>query len=129
MSSSPADDARPGLALEGQAPPVEETAPLRHSYTPQDPGGELTQSFHGTTPADQLAVAPELIGRYRVLRLLGQGTFGRVWLAMDDELQRQVAIKVLFLSRLADPANAEAWLAEARALAALDHPHIVPVYD
>lgn len=129
MSSSPTDDARPGVALEGQAPPVEETASLRHSHTPQDPGGELTQSFHGTTPADQLAVAPELIGRYRVLRLLGQGTFGRVWLGMDDELQRQVAIKVLFPTRLADPANAESWLAEARALAALDHPHIVPVYD
>jgi predicted ATPase len=129
MSSSPADDARPGLALEGQAPPVEETGTLAHGLTPPDPRSELTQSFHGKTPADQLAVAPELIGRYRVLRLLGQGTFGRVWLGMDDELQRQVAIKVLFPTRLADPANAESWLAEARALAALDHPHIVPVYD
>jgi predicted ATPase/Tfp pilus assembly protein PilF len=129
MSSSPADDARPGLALEGQAPPVEETLALRHTFTPQNRSSELTQSFHGTTPAEQSAVAPELIGRYRVLRLLGQGTFGRVWLGMDDELQRQVAIKVLFPTWLADPANAESWLAEARALAALDHPHIVPVYD
>src|SRR5260221_18805 len=120
MSSFPADDARPGLALSDQAPAVEETALLRHSHTPQDPGGELTQSFHGTTSADQVAVAPEFIGRYRVLRLLGQGTFGRVWLAMDDELQRQVAIKVVFPSRLAEPAEAEAWLTEARALAALD---------
>jgi non-specific serine/threonine protein kinase len=108
---------------------VEETGALAHGLTPPDPRTELTQSFHGTTPAEQSTVAPELIGRYRILRLLGQGTFGRVWLAMDDELQRQVAIKVVFPTRLADPANAEAWLAEARALAALDHPLIVPVYD
>jgi len=124
-----ADNSRPGVPLSELAPPVEETGALAHGLTPPDPRTELTQSFHGTTPAEQSTVAPELIGRYRILRLLGQGTFGRVWLAMDDELQRQVAIKVVFPTRLADPANAEAWLAEARALAALDHPLIVPVYD
>ena len=129
MSSSPADDARPGLALKGQPPLVEETVSLRHTHTPHDTEGEQTESLHGKALAGPSEIAPERLGRYRVLRLLGEGTFGRVWLAMDDELRRQVAIKVLFSSQLTDPAGAEAWLAEARALAALDHPHIVPVYD
>src|SRR6516162_2046024 len=63
-------------------------------------------------PAEQ----PRRIGRYRVERLLGEGTFGRVYLAHDDQLDRPVAVKVPYLL-------------EARTVAKLDHPHIVPVFD
>ncbi len=73
--------------------------------------------------------APGCIGRYRVIRLLGQGGFGRVYLAHDDELDRPVAIKVPNPDRVAGPDDVAAYLAEARALARLDHPHIVPVHD
>lgn len=69
------------------------------------------------------------IGRYRVERVLGEGGFGLVYLAHDDQLQRRVAVKVphpIFVSRSAE---AEAYLAEARTVAKLDHPNIVPVYD
>jgi serine/threonine protein kinase/formylglycine-generating enzyme required for sulfatase activity len=69
---------------------------------------------------------PPRVGRYRVLTLLGEGGFGRVYLAHDDQLNRQVAVKVPHPDRVAEP---EAYLAEARLVAALDHPHIVPVYD
>ena len=72
---------------------------------------------------------PTAIGRYRVIRRLGQGGFGRVYLAHDDELDRPVAIKVPNPERVAGPEDVEAYLAEARTLARLDHPHIVPVYD
>ncbi len=72
---------------------------------------------------------PPSIGRYRILRRLGQGGFGRVYLARDDDLDRSVAIKVPNPERVAGPADVESYLAEARALAKLDHPHIVPVYD
>ena len=72
---------------------------------------------------------PAAIGRYRVIRLLGEGGFGRVYLAHDDELDRRVAIKVPNPERVAGPEDVEAYLAEARTLARLDHPHIVPVYD
>jgi serine/threonine protein kinase len=72
---------------------------------------------------------PETIGRYRVIRGLGQGGFGRVYLARDDELDRPVAIKVPNPERVAGPEDVAAYLAEARVLAQLDHPHIVPVYD
>ena len=70
-----------------------------------------------------------MIGRYRVIRRLGQGGFGRVYLAHDDELDRAVAIKVPTPSRVARSGDVELYLAEARALAKLDHPNIVPVYD
>src|SRR5262249_44798584 len=72
---------------------------------------------------------PLKIGRYRVIRLLGQGGFGRVYLARDDDLDRPVAIKVPNPERIADPGDVEAYLNEARILARLDHPNIVPVHD
>ncbi len=72
---------------------------------------------------------PEHIGRYRVVRLIGKGGFGLVYLAQDEQLQRQVAIKVPHPHLVADDDEAEAYLAEARTVASLDHPHIVTVYD
>src|SRR5580704_4915716 len=76
-------------------------------------------------PTDQ----PQRIGRYRIERILGQGGFGLVYLAHDGQLQRFVAIKVPHRHRLSTAADAEAYLTEARTVANLDHPHIVPVYD
>jgi serine/threonine protein kinase/formylglycine-generating enzyme required for sulfatase activity len=72
---------------------------------------------------------PVKIGRYRVIRLLGEGGFGRVYLAQDDELDRSVAVKVPNVERVAAPAHLESFLVEAKILAKLDHPNIVPVYD
>ncbi|HZT82170.1 MAG TPA: serine/threonine-protein kinase, partial [Gemmataceae bacterium] len=75
------------------------------------------------------APLPRQIGRYRVERLLGQGGFGVVYLAHDDQLQRLVAIKVPHANRVARGTDAGAHLTEARAVANLDHPNIVPVHD
>jgi len=72
---------------------------------------------------------PSQIGRYRVIRLLGKGGFGRVYLAHDDELDRPVAIKVPNRERVSSPRDLEAYLTEAKILAKLEHPNIVPVYD
>jgi len=72
---------------------------------------------------------PSKIGRYRVIHRLGQGGFGRVYLAHDDDLDRPVAIKVPKIERLTHPEDLEAFLIEAKILAKLDHPHIVPVFD
>jgi len=69
------------------------------------------------------------IGRYTILGRLGQGGFGRVYLAHDDDLDRPVAIKVPNPERIAHPEDVEAFLTEARILAKLDHPNIVPVHD
>lgn len=72
---------------------------------------------------------PERIGRYRVERLLGAGSFGRVFLAHDDELKRPVAIKVPHAELITIPGQANAYRQEAQLVANLDHPHIVPIYD
>jgi serine/threonine protein kinase/formylglycine-generating enzyme required for sulfatase activity len=72
---------------------------------------------------------PSRIGRYRVERLLGQGSFGSVYLAHDDHLNRPVAVKVPHRKLVARSQDAEAYMAEARTVAQLDHPHIVPVFD
>jgi eukaryotic-like serine/threonine-protein kinase len=72
---------------------------------------------------------PERLGRYRVLALLGRGAYGVVYKGRDDELRRDVAIKVPHAERVASPEDLEAYLREARLLAALVHPHIVAVYD
>ena len=72
---------------------------------------------------------PTKIGRYRVIRLLGKGGFGRVYLAHDDELDRPVAVKVPNIERISAPQDIEAYLVEAKVLAKLEHPNVVPVYD
>jgi serine/threonine protein kinase/formylglycine-generating enzyme required for sulfatase activity len=73
--------------------------------------------------------APQQIGRYRIERILGQGGFGVVYLAHDDQLGRPVAIKVPHPQSVFTAEDAQAYLTEARAVANLDHPHIVPVFD
>jgi serine/threonine protein kinase/formylglycine-generating enzyme required for sulfatase activity len=72
---------------------------------------------------------PQHIDRYRVERVLGKGGFGLVYLAYDDQLQRLVAIKVPHRNLISRPEDAQAYLGEARTVAHLDHPNIVPVYD
>jgi eukaryotic-like serine/threonine-protein kinase len=69
------------------------------------------------------------IGRYRLEKVLGEGGFGLVYLAQDGQLNRLVAIKVRHRQQVSTAESAEDYLAEARTVASLDHPHIVPVHD
>jgi serine/threonine protein kinase/formylglycine-generating enzyme required for sulfatase activity len=78
---------------------------------------------------DPIAAVPQHVGRYRIEKVLGQGGFGLVYLAHDDQLQRLVAIKVPHCKLVDRPETAEAYLTEARTVANLDHPNIVPVHD
>ena len=70
--------------------------------------------------------APE---RYRLQRLLGRGGMGEVYLARDETLDRDVAIKFVTPGKVPDENAREQLLREARAAAAVDHPGICSVFD
>src|SRR5262249_58296258 len=91
-------------------------------------GREAEGPLAAAAPAPAAAL-PAHVGRYRVERLLGEGGFGRVYLARDEQLQRPVAIKVPHAHLVAQAGDAETYLAEARTVASLDHPNIVPAFD
>ncbi len=70
-----------------------------------------------------------LNNRYRLDKLIGEGGFASVFLATDLELSRQVAIKVLEPNWVKDKELLTRFRTEARAIAALDHPNILQIYD
>lgn len=76
-----------------------------------------------------------MIGRYRLERVLGEGAMGVVYLAHDEKLDRTVALKQLTARALDRAPSASSstvvqrMLREARLMAQLDDPHLVPVYD
>ncbi|MDZ4781298.1 MAG: serine/threonine-protein kinase [Planctomycetia bacterium] len=71
----------------------------------------------------------ELMERFSIVRELGAGGFGRVFLAEDQRLRRPVAIKVPLPRVLAQPRLCELFAAEPLVAASLDHAGIVPVFD
>ncbi len=73
------------------------------------------------------AALPAQIGKYRVLRLLGSGGMGRVYLAEDPDIGRQVAIKRVTLG--ADPQARERFIREAQTMGRLNHPNIVTLLE
>ena len=69
-----------------------------------------------------------VLGQYRVLRSIGRGGMGEVFLARDLALGRRVALKVLHAEAMGSPEAVERFLAEARTTARFSHPHIVTVF-
>ncbi|MCO5124375.1 MAG: HDOD domain-containing protein [Rhizobacter sp.] len=71
------------------------------------------------------------LGRFELVRMLGQGAQATVWLARDARLERDVAIKLIRAdAQSADEDESVAqWLQEARSVSRLTHPHIVPVFE
>lgn len=76
-----------------------------------------------------IQIGTELSGRYRVQRLLAHGGMASVYEAIDLQLHRQVAIKVLAAHLSGDQTFREKFLTEARVAAALNHPNLVNIYD
>ncbi|MQA60483.1 MAG: protein kinase [Actinophytocola sp.] len=77
-------------------------------------------------PVPPVAALGARSGRYQRIRRLGHGGFGTVWQAVDTQLDRTVALKI---AHAPDSDTEERMQREARALAAVDHPNCVRVYD
>ena len=91
----------------------------------EEPG---TLPMGASDPTEALSGAPGprvVLGRYRLERRLGAGGFGVVWLAWDEKLEREVAVKTIPL----EGENGRRVEREARAAARLNHPGIVAIYE
>lgn len=95
------------------------------SLLDRDIGQVADQVLH--TPADAPSASKEF-GPYRILKMLGEGGMGTVYLAEREDLGSQVAIKILRDAWLS-PARRELFAAEQRTLAQLNHPWIARLYD
>jgi serine/threonine protein kinase len=82
-----------------------------------------------TTPPSQAPSGELLAERYRLERRIGQGGMAEVWVAVDEDLDRRVAVKWLKTNLASDPVVTERFRREAIAVARLTHPNIVAVHD
>lgn len=99
-----------------------------------DAAGDFLTSFDGVRAASLLedfadGKDEKLIGRYKVVRQLGRGGMGVVYLAEDPSLRRLVAVKLLPPYLHADSVANKRFLEEARAASALDHPNIATIHE
>ena len=114
-------------------PPLPETVTAEWSSgadgdaapTPDSP----TRTASGTTAAAGELGIPNPLGRYAVTRLLGRGGMGAVFLAHDTQLDRPVALKIPVFGGTLTAGQKERFFREARAISALRHPNLCPVFD
>jgi serine/threonine protein kinase len=111
-----------------------EQLPQRGSHVPRRDWMEWAGAVFGSreTRADQSptdGAAVIRIGEYRLVSVLGVGGMGVVFQAQDEQLRRAVAIKVMRPERLTDANARQRFLREARAIAAIQHDHIVSVFQ
>ncbi len=70
-----------------------------------------------------------MLGRYRLESPVGRGGMAEVWRAVDTKLGRTVALKVILANHASDRNFVDRFLREAKVVASLEHPHILPLYD
>jgi formylglycine-generating enzyme required for sulfatase activity/predicted Ser/Thr protein kinase len=120
----------------------EELRKLARNLRSEQETGDSTQSFsaHGLetiapraggqrSGASEWSGLKQEFGRYRIVRQLGKGAMGAVYLAEDTQLERQVALKTPHFETQPTEELLERFYREARAAATLRHPNICPVYD
>ncbi|MFO0574511.1 MAG: serine/threonine-protein kinase [Polyangia bacterium] len=116
-------------AASGAAPSVTADA-LPSNQAPfgaaRDTGSETAQTVN---PPDVDLRLGATYGKYRVIRLLGQGGMGRVYEGEDTALKRKVAIKFLPEDLVNKPVVIERFMREAQVAGRLNHPNIIAIYD
>ena len=107
-----------------------------HSTSNGDQSNDVADTPWSSAVAPSQTAAPDAelregsrLGHYVLREQVGRGAFAVVWRASDLKLDRTVAIKVLRRERLADASATSRMMREARAVARLEHPAIVQVYD
>lgn len=86
--------------------------------------------LYSTFPASMSTVQPgDIVGHFEVMRLIGQGGNGEVFVARDQVLGRKVALKVVSSRRLTDEHMRDSFLEEAKSTARFSHPNIVTVFE
>ncbi len=118
---------RPGNPDETTLPPSEAPGPQPPRAAAPLASSAPTQAFVPSHPILHRPL-PATFGRYRLLKLLGKGGMGVVYLAHDSQLDRPVALKIPFFGA-DDSQIRERFFREARAVAILSHPNICPVHD
>ncbi|WP_133566430.1 serine/threonine-protein kinase [Marinicella litoralis] len=89
---------------------------------------QQTSTTVGTDQAE--AISPgALINRIRIIKLLGQGGMGSVYLGFDEKLERQVAVKSIRPEHLKNPSTQQRFVREAQILSKINHPSICQLYD
>ncbi len=88
-----------------------------------------TSFITGTVSSKNPKDFPKQLGRFKILKVLGEGAFGTVYHAHDPHLDREVALKVPRAGVLETQEDIERFLQEARAVADLRHAHVCPIYD
>jgi hypothetical protein len=134
-ASSPPLAGEPTVVITpGKAAPNQETQagakqaihePSTRYEPPEAQPQELTDFLAPAQSADELG----RLGTYRVLRVIGSGGMGVVFLAEDTQLQRLVALKAMLPALAASASARQRFLREARAAAAIQHDHIVTIYQ
>ena len=89
----------------------------------------ITPFHYGRTVTSSGPDLSSVLPGYTFERELGRGAMGIVYLAHHESLGRRVAVKELQGALAADPATRSRFVVEAKVMASLDHPHVVPVYD
>ena len=90
---------------------------------------EAIQRLAQTRQEDQLPAGTVVAGRFEVVRRLGMGAMGAVYLANQKSMGRQVALKTLQTHYLQNEHLLRRFYLEAKAASKLDHPNIVKIYD
>src|SRR5437660_9002967 len=72
---------------------------------------------------------PQSVDRFQIVRILGKGGMGTVYLARDERLERPVAVKVLHSEDLATDERRAKFMREARTAASIRHPNIATIYE
>jgi serine/threonine protein kinase len=95
----------------------------RQGYADQARSGEAA------TPTREVLPAGTRVGRYEVIRLIGEGGMGTVYEALDARLKRKVALKILSSELKSKRKAAKRFTIEAQAAARLEHPNVVGIFD